>query len=119
MLKKIVRSFNSKSLATFALAFFIGCGTNFVSGNYWFYFNVRETFTKAEAEAKLGKRVIDNCLDKSEPTKGTIVSYHRYNADGQIWIDIKWDKPFLGKYEKLGQSIETYSRCITEINESE
>ncbi len=77
---------------------------------------MKNTFTKAEAEAKINKRVTDNCLDKSKPTKGTIVSYHQYNSGGSIWIDIKWDEPFLGKYKILGQEIETYSRCITEID---
>lgn len=118
MLKKIVRLFNLKFPAAFVTAFFLGFGVNSLTGNYWFYFNVTETFTKAEAEAKLNKRVIDNCLDKSAPTKGTVVSYHRSNPDERIYVDIKWDKPFLGKYEKLGQDIETYSRCVTEVAES-
>lgn len=119
MFIKAIQPLKLKRLATFAAAFLIAVGINAVSGNYWFYFNAAKTFTKAEAAAKLNKRVIDNCLDKSKPTKGTIVSYHQYKSGESIWIDIKWDEPFLGKYETLGEDIETYSRCVTEINESE
>lgn len=111
MLKKIARLLNLKSLTAFALTFLLGIGTNFFTGNYWFYFTAAETFTRAEAEAKLNKRIAENCFNQSEPLQGTVVSYHRNNVDGRILIDIKWDKPLFGKHEKTSQGIDVYRHC--------
>lgn len=118
MLKKIARLFTFKSLAAFALTFLLGVLINSLSGNYYFYFTVKKTFTKAEAEAKLNKRVILNCSDNYEHVEGTVISYHHFNGEPDIDIDIKWDKPIYGKYEKLSFRIDTYSRCIIETDGS-
>lgn len=116
MLKKFVRLFTLKSLAAFALTFFLGVLINTLSGNYWFYFNVAETFTKAEAEAKLNRQVIAKCSGDTQTSRGTVVSYHQSQFDRQIVIGVKWDGPLLGKYGQLDVGKDFYERCVTEIN---
>lgn len=116
MLEKIVRLFTLKPLATFALTFLLGVLINSFSGNYWFYFKVTETFTKAEAKAKLNKRVIAKCSGDTQTSRGTVVSYHQSQFDRQIVIGVKWDGPLLGKYGQLDVGKDFYERCVTEIN---
>ncbi len=100
MLKKVTRFFTVRFLAVFALTFFLGFGINSLSGNYWFYLIVTETFTNAEAEAKLNKQIAAKCLGDSKPARGTVVSIHQTHFGGQILIGIEWDEPLLGKYEQ-------------------
>lgn len=115
MFKKVVRFFKLKFVAVFALTFFLGVLINSLSGSYWFYLTVKETFTKADADAKLNKRVVGTCFNNSEQIKATVVSYHHMN--GEIFVDIKWDKPLFGNQRTIGASIDFYSHCVTETED--
>jgi len=106
---------NIKTLAVFVLTLFLGLLLNSIFGRHIFRYSITETFTESQAKAKLNKRVMDNCFKNPEKTLGTVVSFHRNESSGEVFVDIKYDQPILGKFEKLSSSIGVYQKCITEI----
>jgi hypothetical protein len=111
-IKKLKSFFNLKTLAVFTLALFLGLISNSIFGRHIFV----ETFTRVEAEAKLNKRVTDKCFEN--PEQGTVTSYRREDS-GEISVEIKWDKPISGKYDKFYFGKETYQQCVIEIGQGE
>ena len=116
MFYKLIQLSKSKFLAAFVLTFLIGLTVNAVSGNYRFCFNIAETFTKAEAESKLNKRITAKCSGDSKAVQGTVISYHSNRFDSQFVIEVEWDEPLLGRYGQSGMGKEFYEHCVTEIN---
>ena len=117
-LKNLKPFINIKTISVFILTIFLGLLFNSVFGRHIFKYSITETFTQSEAESKLNKRVTATCFGKSEPVKGTISSYRR-EADGQMSVEIKWDKSIMGKFDKLNFNKEVYRVCITGEDENE
>ncbi len=107
--------FNTKTLAVFALALTIGLTSNLIFGRYIFRYSIIETFTQAEVEAKLNKKIR---VDFHSSAKiGTVISY-RTEINGEIYVEIRFDSPMAGVRDKLGFNKENYQRMVTEIEES-
>ena len=117
-IRKLKSFINVKTLSVFALTLFLGLFFNSIFGRHIFRYSITETFTESEAEAKLNKRVMDTCFDNPERTMGTVVSYHR-KSNGEMFVDIKYDKLIQGKFEKISSGIGVYRKCIIEIADGE
>lgn len=116
MLRKISQPLKLKYLTAFAATFMIAVGINAATGNYWFNFRITKTFTKVEAEAKLSKRIVAKCPGDSKALQGTIISYHKNDFSGQVVVEVKWEKPLLGKYTQSNVDKTFYEKCVAEIN---
>lgn len=108
-IKKLKSFFNLKTLAVFALALSTGLISDSIFGRHIFRYSIVETFTQTEAEAKLNKKITASCY--KNPERGTITSYRREN-DGRILLEIKWDKPLFGKFDKTNFDKENYRLCV-------
>ena len=117
-LKNLKFFINIKTILVFALTIFLGLFCNSIFGRHIFRYSIVETFTLAEAEAKLNKRVTATCFENSEPVKGIVTSYHREDS-GQISVEIKWDNLIMGKFDKLNFNKEVYRVCIAGEAEDE
>lgn len=115
-IKKLKSFFNLKTLAVFALALFLGLISDSIFGRHIFRYSIVETFTQAEAEAKLNKRVAESCF--KNPEQGTVTLYRR-ETNGEISVIIEWDKPIAGKFNNFGFGKETYQQCVIEIGQGE
>jgi len=115
-IKKLKSFFNLKTLAVFALALSTGLISNSIFGRHIFRYSIVETFTQPEAEAKLNKRITASCFEN--PEQGTVTSYRREDS-GEISVEIKWDKPISGKYDKFNFRKEIYQQCVIEIGQGE
>ena len=114
LINKLKSFVNLKTLSVFTITLFLGLIFNSLFGRHVFRYSIVETFTETEAIAKLNKRIIGNFSGKSE--QGTVVSYHR-EADGTISIEIKWDLPIAGRFDKFSLDKETYQGFVTETGE--
>lgn len=113
---KIKSFLNPKIFPIFAVALFLGLFSDSIFGRYIFRYQITETFTRAEAEAMINRKVTATCF--KNPELGMITSYTKHD-DGQITVEITWDKPISGKFDKFNLGKETYRRCVAETKESE
>lgn len=106
----------SNIFLVFCFAFLFGILVNFLTGNYVITYSISESFTKAEAKALVGKRVIDKCFnDRSE---GTITHYQQDGFAGPIGVYIHYDKSIKGKFNDIGYDLEPFRKCIELIEKA-
>jgi hypothetical protein len=112
MLEIFFRFFALRFSLTFATAFFIGIAANALTGNYQITVTFDETFTKAEVESLLDKKVSDKCFQSPAENTGTIVSHGIDDFSRTRFIEIKWKAPIAGKHETTIQGKEFFERCL-------
>lgn len=110
--KRFVLNFCRKFLPTFAVAFVLGIALNAYFGRYAISYSVTETFTKAEAESLLNKRILDKCLGKTEAKSATVVSYEKYKYTGTTDLVIEFDQALLGRFKTVNYNKEIFEKCV-------
>ena len=107
--------FSAKTVAAFTMAICAGLFFNSIFGGYIVGYTFEETFTRAEAEAKLNERVTETCLENLGNIDGTVVSYKRERG-GQITVAVKFDKPILEKFDTISFDKETFQKCMKQTD---
>ena len=108
----MIRFFGIQGLLVLFLTFAVGIGVNSITGNYWLLVSYTESFTIDEAEALIGKRVVDSCLSKTEKQRGFVVSTTNKIQRGTNYITVEYDEPIQGKFNLISLDKSQFGKCL-------
>lgn len=102
----------TSAVTAFLVAFSLATLINMATGNYWLQISYEESFTFSEAEALVGKRVVDSCFSDPKGVEGFVLERTDSIRRGTNYLTIEYDEAINGKFNLISSNKEMFEKCL-------